>query len=175
MSGQEAAAAAAAAAATSRPPWPLGPVEDEYELMTIDEIINGQHQNHHHHPQHQHDPARSIRDEDNSGFPGLIPLVESYLDAVNVDVETRCELAAYLDLIRNRASGRLWTGARWIRHFVGSHEDYRGDSVVSERICYDLIKAVEEMGHDHHHHHDSESRREKAKIFGLFDVGDVSI
>ena len=107
----------------SRPPTPEGPVEDEYTAMTIDEIINGQ----------------------TEGFPGLIPLVESYLNSVNVDVETRCELARYLDLIRKRASGRLWTGAKWIRHFVREHPDYKHDSVVSERICYDLIKAVESI------------------------------
>lgn len=106
----------------SRPPTPTGPVEDEHSLMTIDEIINGQ-------------PGE--------GFPGLIPLVESYLNSMNVDVETRCELARYLDLIRKRASGQLWTGAKWIRHFVREHKDYKKDSVVGEGINYDLLKAVE--------------------------------
>ena len=108
----------------SRPPTPTGPVEDEHSLMTIDEIINGQA---------------------GEGFPGLIPLVESYLNSVNVDIETRCELARYLDLIRKRASGELWTGAKWIRHFVRSHVDYKGDSVVSEGVNYDLVKAVEDI------------------------------
>ena len=108
----------------SRPPTPTGSVEDEHSLMTINDIINGQ-------------PGE--------GFPGLIPLVESYLNSVNVDVETRCELARYLDLIRKRASGQLWTGAKWIRHFVRSHPDYKSDSVVSESINYDLIKAVENI------------------------------
>lgn len=110
----------------SRPPSPVGPVEDEYELMTVDEIINGQ---------------RSAAD----GFPGLIPLVENYLNSVNVDVETRCDLARYLDLIRKRADGTLWTGAKWMRHFVREHPDYRFDSVVDERITYDLVKAAEQI------------------------------
>ena len=110
----------------SRPPTPTGPVEAEHSLMTIDEIINGQ-------------------SGEGEGFPGLIPLVESYLNSLNADVETRCELARYLDLIRRRASGQLWTGARWIRHFVRGHEGYKGDSVVSEGVCYDLIRAVEEI------------------------------
>ncbi|KAI9776894.1 MAG: Zn finger-containing GTPase- Activating Protein for ARF [Candelina submexicana] len=111
----------------SRPPTPTGPVEDEYELMTVDEIINGQ------------------TSQTDAGFPGLVPLVESYLNSVNVDVETRCELARYLGLIQKRASGQLWTGAKWIRHFVRSHEDYGMDSVVGERVCFDLVKAVEEI------------------------------
>ena len=109
----------------SRPPTPTGPVEDEHSLMTINEIVNGQTQG--------------------GSFPGLIPLVESYLNSVNVDVETRCELARYLDLIRNRASGQLWTGAKWIRHFIREHKEYKSDSVVSEEITYDLLKAVEEI------------------------------
>lgn len=109
----------------SRPPTPIGPVENEHSLMTVDEIINGQ--------------------SGDGGFPGLIPLVESYLNSVNVDVETRCELARYLDLIRKRASGQLWTGAKWIRHFVRAHPEYGFDSVVSEGVNYDLIRAVEEI------------------------------
>ncbi|KAK4039180.1 hypothetical protein C8A01DRAFT_36866 [Parachaetomium inaequale] len=45
---------------------------------------------------------RDEDEEDGDFFPGLIPLVESYLDSVNVDVATRCHLATYLDLIRKR-------------------------------------------------------------------------
>jgi glutamate--cysteine ligase catalytic subunit len=108
----------------SRPTTPpAGPVEDEYTQMSITEIVNGRP----------------------DGFPGLIPLVESYLNGVNVDVETRCELARYLDLIRKRADGTLWTGAKWIREFVRSHAEYKWDSTVSEKITYDLLKRVEEI------------------------------
>jgi glutamate--cysteine ligase catalytic subunit len=107
----------------SRPPTPTGPVEDEYAQMTVNEIINGSH-------------------HDDYEFPGLIPLVESYLDSMNVDVETRCELANYLDLIRKRADGTLWTASKWIREFVRGHEEYEHDSVVSEKINHDLVGAV---------------------------------
>ena len=110
---------------SSRPSTPIGPVEAEYELMTVDEIINGTKPDH--------------------SFPGLIPLVESYLDSLNVDVETRCEIASYLALIRGRANGSLWTAAKWIRHFVRSHEGYGKDSVVREEVTYDLVKAVERL------------------------------
>ncbi|KAL6711414.1 glutamate--cysteine ligase [Coniothyrium glycines] len=115
------------AEAPSRPATPDGPVEDEYEQMTINEVINGQHS------------------ADGNGFPGLIPLVESYLNSMNIDVETRCDLATYLDLIRKRANGTYWTAAKWIRHFVQTHPDYRKDSVVSDEITYDLVKAAEQI------------------------------
>ena len=131
--------------------------------MSIDEIINGSRQARYHakHQSGQENPASSpsssssfpedeaARDKDTEeadyDFPGLIPLVESYLDSVNVDVQTRCELAIYLDLISRRASGRLVTTARWMRDFVAGHPAYAGDSVVSEEVNKDLISAVMEI------------------------------
>ncbi|KAI1762368.1 GCS-domain-containing protein [Hypoxylon sp. FL1150] len=113
--------------AASRPPTPVGPVEDEYALMTVDEVING---------------SRS----DDHDFPGLIPIVESYLDSVNVDVQTRCDLSTYLDLIRMRASGELWTAAKWIRQFVAKHPGYARDSEVTDQITKDLVSAVVDIG-----------------------------
>ena len=109
----------------SRPGSPGLPVDEEYEEMTIDEIVNGS-------------PA--------GDFPGLIPIVESYLDSVNVDVETRCQLATYLSLISKRASGELDTAARWIRNFVDAHPRYKHDSVVDEAMTHDLIGAVIAVG-----------------------------
>src|ERR1044072_4114887 len=96
--------------------------------MSVNEIINGQ-----------------TNSPDGNGFPGLIPLVESYLNSMNVDVETRCDLARYLDLIRKRADGTYCTAAKWIRHFVRSHDKYQKDSVVGDDITYDLVKAAERI------------------------------
>ena len=104
---------------------PSSPVELEYDEMTIDDIING---------------------SADGEFPGLIPIVESYLDSVNVDVETRCELATYLSLISKRASGELDTTARWIRNFIDAHPKYKHDSVVGDDINHDLIGAVLAIG-----------------------------
>ncbi|CAO3574228.1 unnamed protein product [Mortierella alpina] len=97
---------------------------DEYELMTINEIING-------------DPAK--------GFPGLLGLVNNYLNTLNIDIETRCEISKYLELIKKRANGTLMTAASWMRQFVQNHPDYKQDSVVSEKINYDLVKMVEKI------------------------------
>jgi glutamate--cysteine ligase catalytic subunit len=108
----------------SRPPTPTGPVEDEFEEMTIDEVVNG-----------------STR-----GFPGLLPLVDSYLDSLNVDVQTRCEIETYLSLVRKRASGELSTDARWIRDFVAAHPAYEKDSLVNDEIQKDLVAAVIAIG-----------------------------
>ena len=116
----------------SRPATPpSGPVEDEYAEMTINEVINGQ--------------TRSANPNDPPPFIGLLPLVESYLDSVNVDVETRCELAQYLELVRKRANGQWWTGAKWIRNFMRSRKEYKRDSVVSSNMAWELVKVVEGM------------------------------
>lgn len=109
---------------STRPSTPIIPVDDEYEEMTIDEIMNGS----------------------DRGFPGLVPIVESYLDGVNVDIKTRCELDTYIDLVRKRASGELCTTASWIRDFVRGHPAYRQDSVVSDEIQKDLVAAVVAVG-----------------------------
>lgn len=107
-------------------PATLPPVEDEYALFTISEIING--------------PS----DSSSSTFPGLIPLLKHYLSSLNISVTIRCMMERYLDLIARRADGSLWTNAKWIRHYVREHKDYKFDSAVSEKVTYDLIKTVVE-------------------------------
>lgn len=94
-----------------------GPTNDEYELMTIDQIINGK-----------------------GCFPGLVPLINSYLGSMDVDADTHCTIQQYLKLIQKRASGELLTTASWIRNEITGHQDYKQDSAVSSRICYDLLK-----------------------------------
>lgn len=122
------------------PPSMDPPVESEYCLMSIDEIINGSAA--------KNTPC--LTDSPNclgrhETFPGLIPLIESYLDSMNVDIQTRCSLSSYLSLIRARASGQAWTNAKWIREFVRTHEAYQKDSAVNDEITYDLVKAAAEI------------------------------
>jgi glutamate--cysteine ligase catalytic subunit len=69
---------------SSRPGTPASTIA-EYEEMSVDEIINGQ----------------TCTD----GFPGLVRLVEKYLDSMNVDITTRCEIGKYLSLVSQRANG----------------------------------------------------------------------
>lgn len=97
-------------------------IDDEYELMTIDQIINGK-----------------------GHFPGLVPLINSYLGSMDVDADTHCTIQQYLRLIQKRASGELMTTASWIRKEVVGHEEYKQDSVVSEKICYDLLKKAKDI------------------------------
>lgn len=157
----------------SRPPTPTGPVEDEYRLMSINEIINGTSYARSFSSSGEATGAGGDQDEedatsfnsfmDEDEFPGLIPLVEGYLDSVNLDVVTRCELSTYLDLIRKRASGELWTAARWIRHFVDRHPGYGHDSAVTDEVARDLVGAVVAVG----------EREQDDRGFGGLDVPDL--
>ncbi|CCL99089.1 uncharacterized protein FIBRA_01103 [Fibroporia radiculosa] len=102
---------------------PSRPVEDEYEEMTMEEIMFGKC----------------------PGFPGLFGLVYAYLDTLDITEDERCKLDEYLDLIKHRTNGSLKTAATWLRDFVRSHPSYKFDSVVSQEINYDLMIAVDEL------------------------------
>lgn len=94
---------ASSSRATSRCASPEGlpDIEDEYEEMTINEIVNGK-------------TITSVNEDGTKAskhFPGLMGLVHSYLNSLNVDVATQQELAKYFDLIKRRADGEFLIGA----------------------------------------------------------------
>lgn len=91
--------------------------ESIWEQMSINEIVNGK-------------PGL---------FPGLVPLIQNYMQSIEIDVDTSCTINQYLSLIQRRASGELKTFARWSRDFMFSHSDYNEDSVVTEKMAYDYI------------------------------------
>ncbi|TFK54486.1 glutamate-cysteine ligase catalytic subunit [Heliocybe sulcata] len=101
----------------------FGPVDEEYEEMTIDEIMNGKGLN----------------------FPGLLGLVYAYLETLDIDEQSRNKIEDYLNLIRGRSNSSLQTAATWIRNFVRNHPDYKYDSVVSQEINYDLMRTADEI------------------------------
>ncbi|EAU91452.2 glutamate-cysteine ligase catalytic subunit [Coprinopsis cinerea okayama7 len=98
-------------------------VSDEYEEMTLNEIFNGK----------------------GDQFPGLLRLVEAYLDTLEIEPTALTKIQQYLDLVRRRSNGSLLTCATWVRNFVRSHPAYKHDSVVSQEINYDLMVAVDEI------------------------------
>jgi glutamate--cysteine ligase catalytic subunit len=42
-----------------------------------------------------------------------------------------------------KAKGEVKSGARLMRDFVLSHPDYKHDSIVSNKIAFDLVKSIE--------------------------------
>lgn len=104
------------------------PVTDEYKLMSINKIMNGE-------------PSSPSQD----GSPGLIPLIQKYLDTCDYDPSTRSRLDQYLNFIKGRASGEIPTTANVLRSFVQTHPEYESNSVVGAGVIYDLIKRVREI------------------------------
>eukprot|EP01135_Chromosphaera_perkinsii_P005544 Nk52_evm93s352 gene=Nk52_evmTU93s352 len=98
--------------------------EDANEMMSVDTILNGK----------------------DGTFPGLIPLMNAYLNILDVEIGTRCKIGKYLEFISKRASGELLSTASWIRKFVDEHPSYKHDSVISEEINYDLVRAIADLG-----------------------------
>lgn len=98
----------------------------EYTLMSIDTIINGKE----------------------GVFPGLIPILNSYLENMEVDVDTRCSILNYLKLIKKRASGELMTVARWMREFIANHPDYKQDSVITDEMNYSLLLKCNQIANE---------------------------
>uniref|UniRef100_A0A8C4IBV8 Glutamate--cysteine ligase n=1 Tax=Dicentrarchus labrax TaxID=13489 RepID=A0A8C4IBV8_DICLA len=96
---------------------------EEYMLMSIDTIINGKE----------------------GVFQGLIPILNCYLENMEVDVDTRCTILNYLKLIKKRASGELMTMAKWMREFVAKHPQYKQDSVLTDKINYDLFRKCDRI------------------------------
>jgi len=73
-------------------------------------------------------------------------LVLNYLNSFeNIDVRTRQSLNEYIELISNRAKGTNSTNAIFIRQFVQNHREYQHDSIVNERIQFDLLSTIRQM------------------------------
>jgi len=117
--------------------------ENSYEEMTMMEIMMGK----------------------GDYYPGLIPLVFAYLDYINCDQTTLDRLTQYLSLIEKRATGELMTAATWQRNFIRNHKAYKGDSVVSDEIAYDLMVACKEIG---------EGARHVPELLGDFKIKPIS-
>ena len=72
---------------------------------------------------------------------GLIPLIFAYLEAIQCDPETWELMRTYMDFIQRRASGKLATAAKWMRHKVATHPAYKNDSIVPDEVAYDVVQA----------------------------------
>ncbi|KAL7752335.1 glutamate--cysteine ligase [Sorochytrium milnesiophthora] len=100
----------------------------EWDRMSMDEIINGR---------------------PNGGFPGLIPLVENFMETIIIEPQVRAQVDKYLAFIRGRANGSIATTANWMRNFVRTHPEYKHDSAVTHAIAYDLMKACQKVTETH--------------------------
>ncbi|EEB05961.1 glutamate-cysteine ligase Gcs1 [Schizosaccharomyces japonicus yFS275] len=95
---------------------------DQFAEYTLDELFNGS--------------------DENGSFPGFVRIVRSYLHSCNPKASVLYRLERYIQLISQRASGECMTAATWIRRFFMNHPEYKHDSVVTQKMTYDLVKKV---------------------------------
>ena len=136
-----------------------GPVEDEYEEMTMEEIICGKVRKKktlsymlifYYYSR----PIRSRGYWDLLMTTFILYKSTRKIGSKLIDISTsseeeqtvRCFSFLFLFLLPAYVvKGSLQTPATWIRNFVRTHPAYKFDSVVSEEINYDLMKAIDDM------------------------------
>lgn len=82
-----------------------------------------------------------------NGDQGIVPMLKNFLNESQNEEEAKnfLRISEYLDLIQGRASGKFKTLAQWMREFVENHCNYQKNSVVSEKICYDLLLEMQKI------------------------------
>lgn len=75
-------------------------------------------------------------------FKGVYPLIEEYMENKKYEKEVVEEVRSYLNFLLMRAKGQIKTGARIIRDFVMSHPDYKQDSIITNKIAFDLVSYI---------------------------------
>ena len=63
-------------------------------------------------------------------YPGLFKVMIDYIDN-NLSNNLKETYKSYLNFLEKRAKGELWTDAKYIRHFVLSHKEYKKDSQLN--------------------------------------------
>jgi glutamate--cysteine ligase catalytic subunit len=91
------------------------------------------------------------------GFKGIYPLIEEFMADKGYKKDEVCQVRTYMQFLLERATGEVKTGARYIRDFVFNHPEYKQDSVVGNKIAYDLMSSIVNM---------SKCPEERAKLLG---------
>ena len=79
------------------------------------------------------------------GFPGVATFIYKYVNSLEMAQEIREVVKKYISFVCKRASGEFITTATWMRNFVMNHPEYKHDSVVTQRINYDLLEACHQL------------------------------
>ncbi len=80
----------------------------------------------------------------------ILAKIKQYLDLEYPEIPYS-QVEPYLNLIADRVNGNKLTCAEWLREYVVSHPQYRGDSVVNKRVIYDLVNRCHEIGMANHY------------------------
>ena len=76
-------------------------------------------------------------------FKGIYPLIEEFMHDRKYPQDQVEQVRFYTTFLLARAKGEVKTGALMIREFVMAHPDYKHDSLITNKIAYDLLKSID--------------------------------
>jgi glutamate--cysteine ligase catalytic subunit len=91
------------------------------------------------------------------GVKGIMPLFEEFMALQKYNKEHVEKVRSYTNFLLARSKGEVPTGAKFMRDFVLNHPAYKQDSVVNNKISYDLMAMIVNM---------NSSSEERAKFLG---------
>lgn len=83
-----------------------------------------------------------------NGFKGLIPLMRELMEVKDFSAHQKLFVERYFTLLEGRVTGKTLTGAAYFRKIVTTHPEYKKDSIVSDEISYDLLRAAALLGNN---------------------------
>lgn len=110
--------------------------KEEYHELYIHEILEGK---------------QSIN------FKGIMPLIEEFMAEKKYSKDQVGQIRMFLSFVMERAKGEIITGAKYMRDFILNHPAYENDSIVSNKVAFDLMSSIVNMNND---------PEERAKLLG---------
>jgi len=89
-----------------------------------------------------------LLDGDSSiGMPkGVITLAEEWMEINDWDEEHIAVVMKALHFLKARAAGEIPTAAIFMQNYVCNHPSYQRDSVVCQRVLFDLLRELSILG-----------------------------
>ena len=78
-------------------------------------------------------------------YKGILPLLIELINESEGDAKDKEQIKGYLNFLLKRAKGIYKTGAKYISDFVRVHNEYKFNSIVTEKINYELLRNLEEI------------------------------
>lgn len=90
--------------------------------------------------------AQILEGDSAIGLPkGLITMMEEYMEIQDWEEEQIEVVMKMMQFLLARAQGLVPTAAGFMRQFVSLHPSYQKDSVVPQRVTFDLLNIIGQM------------------------------
>ena len=84
-----------------------------------------------------------LNGDESIGFDqGLLRLCDQFMALKQWPQDKADQIRMYLRFLADRATGKVPTGAHFIRNFVMGHPDYKRDSKLTQQMNFDLMKMM---------------------------------